>query len=197
MSLQSKKEYLETQKNELNNWYSSSNTIDELRKEAIYKISDLINEINELLEKEKQAIEDNPKTENIEVAAYISTLNEYKKKINIIRTDENKDFLKSLNTKLKEIINLVIEKPSTSTFSNKLFNLYIPEIIVLLNNFPKSEDEKIEYSENIMEVLQEIDVLAENTKKTIINYNQRNVEISFDVLKREIKKAGEELDADE
>ena len=48
-----------------------------------------------------------------------------------------------------------------------------------------------------MEVLQEIDVLAENTKKTIINYNQRNIEISFDVLKREIKKAGEELDADE
>ena len=150
------------------------------------------------LQAEKTEIEEETKEKDLksnqEIAIYLEELTTFKKKLSVIRTEENKEFLKELTTKLKELINLVSEKPATSVFTNKIFNLYLPELVALMSSIPKDEENRKEFDDNITEVLSEIDNLVDNTKKTILNFNQRNVEISFDVLKKEIKKAGEELE---
>lgn len=154
-----------------------------------------LREVIDTLKAEKHEQEENKEKElksNKEIAVYIEEFNNFKKKLNVIRTEDNKDFIKQINQKLKEIIDLVSEKPATTTFANKIYNLYLPEITVLISSIPKDKENRAEFNNNLTDVLNELDTLLDNTKKTILDFSQRNIDISFEVLKKEIKKANEE-----
>lgn len=193
--LYSKQSFLRNQIEELNSWYTNSDKNRELKSDAKYKLSDILEDINnKIKEEETDATEEKEAKENLEVAAFNNELKIFKQTTKVLKTAENEEMFKNLYSKLKDIILLIKEKPATSVFANKIFNLYIPEIVVLINNYPQEETLKEEHTNKLIDIINEIDVLATNTKKTIENYNQKNVEISFEVLKREIRKSGEELE---
>ena len=140
----------------------------DLNYEAKHFLSDFIECLEEAVENEQK----NPESKNIEVDAYIQELENFEKSIEILKTGDNTAFLKSLINKLNKVIDLVAEKPSTTVFANKIFNIYLPETIVLIKNLPREEDQQIDYKENLINVCKEIDSLTDATIKTIFNFNQ-------------------------
>ena len=175
----------------LYNWYPNSELMRDLRNNARYFLNDYISNLEHEIETIKEETID---TDNKEIAIYMNEINSFKKKLTVIRTEDNKEFLQELVSNMKQIVELVKERPSNSVFSNKIFNLYLPEIIALMESFPKDKEQQNKHKENLIEVINELNILVENTLKTIHNFNQRDADITFEVLMKEIKKAGEELD---
>lgn len=195
LSLEDKLEYLEKNYQALDNWYPSSDSLHDLKSEARYHTSEEKNEIKNLIEQNKKEVVSTDKN-NVELNSCIETYNEFKKKIKVVKTEENSEFLKNLLANLKELLNLLSENSKYSVFTNKVFNLYMPELIILMDNVPNDKEQLVDYNQNMMETLSELDNLAKMTKKAIDNFAQKNIDISFSVLKKEIRKAGEEFDLD-
>ena len=130
-----------------------------------------------------------------ELQLFTEMTSEFKEKINKnkhLSTDDNFALLNNLYNDLDKIINLVKEKPALSSFANKIFNIYMPETLVLASQIPGGEETK-DYVDNLVKVIEEISKLAETTADTMIEFNKKSSDISFDVLIKEIQKSEEDL----
>lgn len=191
-SLEGKLTFIADQLSNLDNFYPSSNRMMDLKSDARYFLKSEKDFVEKIIneQKEEKIVE---KEASLETSAYTTALKELKKRFTNIKTEENEIFLKDLGKKLSNIIKLVNQKPETSVFSSKLFDLYIPEIIALIDNIPSEADKKSSYMLKLDEVLKEVDNLADNTKNTISNFQEKSIDIAFEVLLRELKKDSEEL----
>jgi hypothetical protein len=174
----------------ISSWYPETNLMSDLKYEARNNLVELKEYYSDLLKIEER--EKDTETDNLEIIAFKEELSIFKNHLSLLN-NEDSVFLDSLIDKLNKIIELLVEKPANSIFANKIFNIYLPEIIILLKKIPKDEVQKVDYLKNVMNVLKEIDILSKNTIETIIDFNQKDTEITFDVLMKDIKKAGEDL----
>lgn len=191
--LTTKQKYLKTHNDyvDLHNWSPETFLMYDYLNDAKKVLSELSEYYDYKSEEEK--IQPEEPTGNLEINAFVDENKKFKRIVHILKTEENKIFFVELFKNIDKIIELLLERPANTVFANKLFNIYMPELIALLNNVPKEESQRKQYLENVMEVLIEIDGLVKETIKTIHNFNKRDSEITFDVLVKDIRQSKEEL----
>lgn len=191
LSLEEKREKLSDILYSLGGYYPDTNLMCDISTEVEYILKEYDKKLASLIiEQEKNLDEYNP-----ELKSFIKINNDLKAKINsnsYLSIDDNFVLLNNLYNNLDKIIELIKEKPAMSTFSNKIFNIYIPEILVLINDIPKG-DETVSYVKNLIKVIEEINKLSNTTIETMIEFNKKSTDISFNVLIKEIQKTEEEL----
>lgn len=186
LSLENKRSLLLDMKQDLGRHMPETDLMCDVTDDVASLYCDLIAELNGLIEERDKVVEETP----TEIESFVSVTKEFKNKIKT--NNENFDFINGLYNKLDKIIDLLKKTPDATVFANKLFNIYLPETILLLNKTRREQKEE-NYVEDLNTVLTELDKLADTTIKTVERFNNKSTEISFDVLIREIQRTEEEL----
>ena len=101
---------------------------------------------------------------------------------------DNMLYCKTLLKKIYFLISLVEDKPETKEYVNKIFELYIPEIINICENIPhKKADIFVSYMKNLNKILCQLNSLVDTLTDKVLNFTDQDIEASFSVLMREMK----------
>lgn len=181
--------------------YSNNNKLLELQSflhkiESIFPTSGLYSQNNFLLENIQKDIKELQNLNEIKaIDSKKNKINYYYTQTELLSQNLPKDkygdnmlWCKMLLKKIKYMIFLMEENLDTIDYGNKIFEFYIPEIIQICENIPNKKAETyVDYMKNLNKVLSQLLSLVEINTNKIINFTDKNSEISLNVLIREME----------
>lgn len=184
---------LKEEKESIKTKYSNSSGQErEYLKEAFTRIDNKLNEELEKAKKEMEEIDEAAKMKQKGKKQYdsfkngITLLETYKEEHHITNIKKYNALLKSAH-ELDEAIQLNM---SGVIFVDSTFLIYTKELLNLLTSYEASSDDvKQDYKEKIKTLLDTFIEYVHRTNEKVKTYNKENIDISYNVLINELKKA--------